>query len=142
LKIAVIDGQGGGIGSAIIARIRKEIGEDLDIIALGTNAVATATMMKAGANKGASGQNAMKVNCPKVDLICGSSAILIADSMMGEMTSASAAAVAAAAALKLLLPLSVPGVELAGFKKEPLPHLIDALIERIKTLLEERKKNV
>jgi len=140
LRIAVIDGQGGGIGSQIISIIRKEIGEEINVIALGTNAVATANMMKAGANRGASGENAIRVNCPKVDVICGSSAIMAADSMMGEMTPASAAAVASAEAIKLLLPLAVAGVELVGIKKEPLPHLIEALVAKIKNLLEERRK--
>lgn len=140
MKIAVIDGQGGGIGSQIISIIRKEIGEEINVIALGTNAVATANMMKAGANRGASGENAIRVNCPKVDIICGSSAIMAADSMMGEMTPASAAAVASAEAIKLLLPLAVAGVELVGIKKEPLPHLIEALVARIKNLMEKRRK--
>ena len=140
MRIAVIDGQGGGIGVEITSRIRRDIGEDVEIVALGTNAVATANMMKAGANKGASGENAIKVNCSKADVICGSSAITAADSMMGEMTAASAAAIEASDALKLLLPLTVRGVELIGLKKEPLPHLIDALIKRIKILLEGGKK--
>jgi len=140
MRVAVVDGQGGGIGSEIISRIRKDLGEGLEIIALGTNAVATATMMKAGANKGASGENAIKVNCPKVDIICGSSAIIAAYSMMGEMTSPAAAAICSSPALKLLLPLSIPGMEQVGFKKEPLPHLIEALIARIKVTQEERKK--
>jgi predicted RNA-binding protein len=139
LRLAVVDGQGGGIGSQIISKLRNDVGEDVEILALGTNAIATATMMKAGANKGATGENAITVNCPKVEIVCGSSAIVVADSMMGEMTPASAAAIASCPAIKLLLPLSIPGIEQLGFKKEPLPHLVEALIARVRVLLEERK---
>lgn len=93
IKIAVIDGQGGGIGSFIIKSLRESFGDKIEIIALGTNAAATANMMKSKANKGASGENAIVWNASKVDLIIGPLSILVANAMMGELTSKMAEAV-------------------------------------------------
>ena len=130
MKIAVIDGQGGGIGSVLIKRMREVFQERVEILALGTNAIAAAQMMKAGANKGASGENAIVVMVRKVDLIVGPIAIVLADAMMGEMTSAMAAAVASSPARKFLLPLTQEAVEVVGVVPEPLPHLVEHLVEK------------
>jgi hypothetical protein len=130
MKIAVIDGQGGGIGSILIKKMRDAFQESVEIIALGTNAIATAQMMKAGANKGATGENAIVVMARKVDFIVGPIAIVLADAMMGEMTSAMAAAVASSPARKFLLPLTQEAVEVVGVVPEPLPHLVEHLVER------------
>jgi len=134
-SIAVIDGQGGGIGSTIIKRLRESSGEDVEIIALGTNAMATGAMLKAGANKGASGENAIVQTAKTVDIIIGTTPILLANSMMGELTPVMAEAIASSPAMKFLLPLKMPGVEIVGAPKEPLPHLIDQLIRRIQELV-------
>ena len=137
MKICVVDGMGGGIGNALIKKIRAAFQEQVDIIALGTNAIATAQMMKAGANKGASGENAVIVTVPKMDVIIGSISIVLANSMMGEMTAAMAAAVASSAAPKLLLPLTQEAVEVIGVSAEPLPHLVDQLLEiRLRPMVE------
>ena len=130
MKICVIDGQGGGIGNALIRKIKAAFQEQVEIIALGTNAIATAQMMKAGANKGASGENAIVVTASKVDVIIGPISIVLANSMMGEMTPSMATAVATSAAPKLLLPLTQEQVEVIGVSPEPLPHLVDHLVER------------
>jgi hypothetical protein len=130
MKICVIDGMGGGIGNAIIKKINAAFREKVDIIALGTNAIATAQMMKAGANRGASGENAFAVTVPKVDVIVGSISIVLANSMMGEMTAGMAAAVASSPAPKLLLPLTQENLEVVGVSSEPLPHLVDHLVEK------------
>jgi hypothetical protein len=127
MRIAVIDGQGGGIGRHIVEKIRKEL-PDAEILALGTNALATSVMLKAGANEGATGENAMIFTCPGVDLILGSVSIMFANSMLGELTPQMANAVSASPADKILLPLVRGGVELVGLKSEPLPHLIDELV--------------
>jgi hypothetical protein len=138
MKVCVIDGMGGGIGNALIKKIKAAFQEQVEIIALGTNAIATAQMMKAGANKGASGENAVIVTVRKVDVIIGSISILLADSMMGEMTAGMAAAVASSPALKLILPLTQEAVEVIGVSPEPLPHLVDHLVEkRLRSLVEE-----
>jgi len=92
----------------------------------------------AGANKGASGENAVIVTVRKVDVIIGSISILLADSMMGEMTAGMAAAVASSSALKLILPLTQEAVEVIGVSPEPLPHLVDHLVEkRLRPLVEK-----
>ena len=138
LKIAVIDGQGGGIGSLIVKRLRKELGDSVDITSLGTNSVATTSMMKAGADKGASGENAIAWNSAKVDIITGPISIMLPNAMLGELTAAMATAISSSPAIKLLLPLNQEQVEIVGITKEPLPHLIEELIKRIK----ENVKNV
>jgi len=137
MKVCVIDGMGGGIGNALIKKIKAAFEEKVEIIALGTNAIATAQMMKAGANRGASGENAVIVTARKADVIIGSISILLADSMMGEMTAGMAAAVARSPALKLILPLTQEAVEVVGVSLEPLPHLVDHLVEkRLRPLVE------
>jgi len=136
MRIAVVDGQGGGIGKHITERIRKELPVDLDIIALGTNALATSLMIKAGANEGATGENAVIQNVGEVDVIVGSIAVVLAHSMLGELTPAMAEAISKSKARKILLPLNRSGVEIVGVRAEPLPHLIDNLVLIVKKLLE------
>jgi hypothetical protein len=134
-SIAVIDGQGGGIGSAVIKRLREAIAEEVEIIGLGTNAMATGAMLKAGANKGASGENAIVQTVKTVDIIVGPTSIVLANSMMGELTPKMAVAIASSPATKCLLPLKIPEVEMIGAPKEPLPHLVDQLIKRIQEMI-------
>ncbi|MBF0507302.1 MAG: DUF3842 family protein [Deltaproteobacteria bacterium] len=136
LKICVIDGQGGGIGSALIKKFKEEYGENIEVIALGTNAIATAQMMKAGANKGATGPNAIVKTSKIVDVIIGPIGIVMANAMMGEVTPEMAEAVADSSAKKILIPLSQENVEIAGLALEPLPHLIDEIVKaRIKEII-------
>lgn len=134
--ILVIDGQGGGIGSNIIKALRAAFCDDHLICAVGTNSAATTKMMKAGANKGATGENALKETVKKVDVILGPISIVLANSMMGEVTPKMAAAVASASAPKILLPLTQEEVYLVGSSKEPLPHLIEEMIQRLKEVLD------
>jgi hypothetical protein len=134
-SIAVIDGQGGGIGSAMIKRLREVLAEEVEIIGLGTNAMATGGMLKSGANKGASGENAIVQTVKAVDIIIGTTAIVLPNSMMGELTPKMAEAIASSPATKCLLPLKIPEVEIIGAPKEPLPHLIDQLVKRIQEII-------
>ncbi len=134
-SIAVIDGQGGGIGALMIKRIREAFGEEVEVIGLGTNAMATGAMLKAGANKGASGENAIVQTVKTIDMIIGTTAIVLANSMMGELTPRMAEAIASSSAIKCLLPLKIPEAEIIGAPKEPLPHLIDQLIKRIQEFI-------
>jgi hypothetical protein len=129
VHICVIDGQGGGIGSTIIRKLKESFGEKVEILALGTNAIATAQMLKARANRGASGENAIVQTVKRVDVIIGPIAILMAHAMMGEVTLRIAEAVSSSPARKLLIPLTQENVEIAGILPMPLPHLIDAMIE-------------
>lgn len=136
-KICVIDGQGGGIGSTIIKKLKDTFGESVEIIAIGTNAIATAQMLKAKANRGASGENAIVQTSAKVDIITGTLGIIMANAMMGEVTPRMAAAVADSPARKVLLPLNQEGVIIAGSSSAPLPHLVDELVDaHIRHILE------
>jgi len=132
VRIAVVDGQGGGIGKHITEKLRKELPEGTEILALGTNALATAVMLRAGANEGASGENAVVLNAGRVDLIVGPISIVVPNSMLGELTPKMAEAIAQSAAAKILLPL-IPGrTTIVGLKSEPLPHLIDELVRKVR----------
>ena len=128
-SVCVVDGQGGGIGAAIIKRLKSLFEEKIEVVALGTNAIATAQMLKARANRGASGENAIVVTVPRMDIIIGSVGIVMADAMMGEVTPRIAAAIAAAPARKLLIPISQENVVIVGALSVPLPHIVDTLID-------------
>jgi len=136
VKIAVIDGQGGGIGKVIVERIRRELPEDTEIIALGTNALATSIMLKAGANEGASGEPAVVFNAPRVDIIVGAIGVILPGAMLGELTLRMAESVAMSPAKKLLLPLGRNNLKIIGTLEEPLPHMVDNMINEIKKALE------
>ncbi|MBL7032287.1 MAG: DUF3842 family protein, partial [Nitrospira sp.] len=103
-----------------------------EITALGTNAVATTAMMSSGADKGASGENAIVWNASRVHIITGPVSILLPNAMLGEVTPAMAEALSSSPAKKILLPLNQEKVEIIGTSKEPLPHLVEALISKIK----------
>ena len=134
MDIMIMDGQGGGIGAAVIKRLREEFKDSPVIYALGTNATATARMMKAGANRGATGENAIVQTAPKVDVIVGPLGIVMAHAMMGEVTPAMAAAVSSGPAMKILIPLTQERVYLAGGKGEPLPHLVESVVEAVRKM--------
>ncbi len=129
-KICVIDGQGGGIGATIIKKLKEKFEERVEVIALGTNAIATAQMLKARANKGASGSNAIIHTVKKADVIIGSIGIIMPQAMMGEVTPLMAEAVCSADAKKILLPLTQENVEIVGVSGLPLPQLVDELLDK------------
>jgi hypothetical protein len=130
----VMDGQGGGIGSVIIKALRTALTEDVEILALGTNSAATARMMKAGANRGATGENAIVQTSPKADVIMGPLAILMAHAMMGEVTPRMAEAVSLSSADKVLIPLTQEKVALVGIMADPLPHLVEEAVRMVKEM--------
>jgi Ni,Fe-hydrogenase maturation factor len=131
-RIAVIDGQGGGIGSLVVKMLREEFRDSIEIIALGTNSTATTAMMKSRANKGATGENAIIWNAEKVDVIIGTLSIILPNGMLGELTQEMAKAITSSPAKKILIPLNQEGIEIIGIVKEPLPHMVEKLIEYIK----------
>lgn len=137
MTIGVIDGQGGGIGARIVERLRAVLPEGTEIIALGTNAIATATMMKAGANKGASGENAIRQTTRRLDIIAGALSITQPHAMLGEMTPAMVEAIMQSPARKVLMPLRSSGIDLVGLRDEPIPHLIEELAQRVATMTKE-----
>ena len=130
MNIVVIDGQGGKMGKQLIERIRAE-GIEADITAVGTNSTATATMIKGGADRGATGENAVRVNSARADVIIGPLGIVVADSMLGEITAAMACAVGSSSAKKILLPVNqcnnivvgVPELSMSALLKSAVDHL-------------------
>jgi hypothetical protein len=139
LKIAVVDGQGGGIGSLIVKRLRDEFGDALEIFALGTNAAATSAMMKSRSNKGATGENAIVWNVNRANIIIGPLSIVLPNAMFGELTPKMAEAIASADAKKILLPLNQEGIDVIGVAKEPLPHMLEKIIETIRQEMGKEK---
>ena len=138
VRICVVDGQGGGIGAAVIKRLKEVYQEEHEIIALGTNAIATAQMLKARANRGATGENAIVQTVATADFIIGPIAIILPNAMMGELTPRMAEAIAGAKALKLLLPLTQERIEIVGLKPEPLPHLVEHIVSiRLKEVAQD-----
>ncbi len=128
----MVDGQGGGIGSLIVKRLRDEFGDDIDILALGTNAAATSAMMKSRANKGATGENAIIWNAGRVNLIIGPLSIVLPNAMLGEMTPKMVDAIVSSEVKKVLLPLNQESIDVIGVEKEPLPHLIEKIIVSVR----------
>ena len=130
--IAVIDGMGGGIGAQIVSSLREDLPTYIDIYALGTNSIATSAMMKAHANKGATGENAIVVSSKRANIIVAPISVTIPNSMMGEVTSKISEAVADSEALKILLPIMPENIELVGLENKPLALLIKDTIKVIK----------
>ena len=105
MNIVVLDGMGGGIGSRIVGILKEEIPPYIEVYGLGTNALATAAMLKKGANKGATGENAIVVNAGKADVIIGSIAMTMPNEMMGEVTMRMVEAINASEAIKIYIPI-------------------------------------
>lgn len=130
--IAVIDGMGGGIGAQVVSSLRDELPTYIDIYALGTNSIATSSMMKAHANKGATGENAIVVSSKKANVIVAPISIIIPNSMMGEVTCRMSEAIADSEALKILLPIMPENIEVVGLENKPLALLVKDSIKLIK----------
>ncbi|MBN1887758.1 MAG: DUF3842 family protein [Thermoflexales bacterium] len=135
--IAVIDGMGGGIGAQIVTQLRQELPLEIEIIALGANAVATDKMMQARASRGASGENAIRISVNLADFILAPIGVVIPNSMMGEITPAMAEAVAGARGRKLLLPINQPHFEIVGIERKALTKQISAAIAAIRQAMDK-----
>lgn len=132
LMIAVIDGQGGGMGRALVEAVRKAE-PDLHIRALGTNALATAAMLKAGADDGATGENAVAFNAGRVHILLGPVGILTPNGLLGEVTPAMAAAIGGSEAVKILLPSQRCSIRIAVSGPQTLQACLaeaEALLKR------------
>jgi hypothetical protein len=130
--IAVVDGMGGGIGAQIVTQLRQELPLEVEILALGTNAAATQKMMKAKANRGASGENAIKVSINQADFVLAPIGVVVPNSMMGEITPGIATAVANAQGHKLLIPINQPHFEIVGIEWKALTKQISQAIDMIR----------
>jgi hypothetical protein len=135
--VAVIDGMGGGIGAQVVIQLRQELPLDVEILALGTNAVATDRMMKARASRGASGENAIRVSIGQADFILAPIGVVVPNSLMGEVTPAIAEAIAGAPGRKLLLPINQPHFQIVGIEWKALTKQISAAIQVIRQALED-----
>ncbi len=134
MVIAVVDGMGGGAGKAIVETLVRKC-PDAQIWALGTNALATAAMKKAGAHMAATGENAICVSCTRADIVVGSLGIVLAESMMGEITPRIAREISACSAQKLLIPTNKCHVTLIGMRELTMGQQIDELVERVKQVI-------
>lgn len=129
MQIVVIDGQGGGLGAGLVSRLKTRLGPGHQILAVGTNALATSAMLKAGADKGATGENAACYNASRADLILGPIGLVSANSLLGEISPSIAAAVSHASARRILVPVSSCGVLVAGATGQKLEDLLDSAVE-------------
>lgn len=112
--ILVLDGQGGGMGAQIVRMLRAELPEDCRLVCVGTNVLATNAMLKAGAGRGATGENALIFHAAQADIILGPLGLILANGIFGEVSPAMATAVSGAKALKILIPFNTCGVQLTG----------------------------
>lgn len=122
-RILIIDGQGGRMGAALTAQL-KSMEEPWELIALGTNSAATAAMLKAGADAGATGENPVVVNAPEADLIVGPMGIITANALLGEITPKMAAAISESPAKKLLIPVNRCSVSVVGVQELSLGEYV------------------
>ncbi|HNZ08227.1 MAG TPA: DUF3842 family protein [Bacillota bacterium] len=130
MKIIVIDGQGGKIGKLIIEQVKKDL-PDQRIIAIGTNSIATSAMLKAGADAGATGENPIIVNSSDADVIIGPIGIMIANSLLGEITPRMADAVSQSKGLKLLLPLNKCSTIVVGSRDCSLADAVKLVVAEL-----------
>ena len=135
MRILVIDGQGGGIGSRLIAALLPNLSDSCEVVAVGTNALATNAMRKAGAKKCATGENPVLYNAARADCILGPVGIVLANGLLGEITPAMAAAVSGADALKVLIPSTKCSVYIAGTQEAPLEVYLQQAIAKVHALL-------
>ena len=134
MKILVIDGQGGQLGGQIIKSLKANF-KEVNITAAGTNAIATAAMLKAGANQAATGENPVIVACRKSDVIIGPIGIVIADALYGEITPKMAVAVGQADAVKIFLPVNKCDNLVAGIKDLNMTTIVEDVILKVKAIM-------
>ena len=137
MTILVIDAQGGGIGKRLVAAVKEKLPE-ADVLAVGTNTAATTAMLKAGADEAATGENAVIVGCRKADIIAGPIGIVIADSLLGEITPAMALAVAQSRAKRVLIPFNHCDNIIAGAGDCNTGELISAAVREIERIIQEK----
>lgn len=135
-NILVIDGQGGMLGKQLVEALRKAV-PDAQITAVGTNSTATSNMMKAGAHQAATGENAVKVGVRRADIIVGPVGIVIADSLLGEITPDMAAAAGQSDAYKILLPVNKCHNIIVGTGNRTMSEMVTEAIEKVREICKE-----
>ena len=132
-KVLVIDGQGGGLGRQLMSALAAACPE-AELTAVGTNSLAANAMLKAGASRAATGENAVVVNCRHADVIVGPIGIVIADALLGEITPAMAAAVCQSGARRVLVPINHCENYVVGVPDQPVSQLVAAAARKVKEL--------
>ena len=132
-KVLVIDGQGGGLGRQLVSALAAACPE-AELTAVGTNSLAANAMLKAGASRAATGENAVVVNCRHADVIVGPIGIVIADALLGEITPAMAAAVCQSGAKRVLVPINHCENYVVGVPDQPVSQLVAAAARKVKEL--------
>lgn len=133
MRVLVIDGQGGGLGRQLVAAIAAACPE-AELLAVGTNSLAASSMLKAGARRAATGENAVVVNCRTADVIVGPIGIVIADALMGEITPKMAMAVCQSSAKRVLVPINHCDNYVVGVPEQPIAQLVQAAARKVKQL--------
>ena len=132
-KVLVIDGQGGGLGRQLVSALAAACPE-AELTAVGTNSLAANAMLKAGASRAATGENAVVVNCRHADIIVGPIGIVIADALLGEITPAMAAAVCQSGAKRVLVPINHCENYVVGVPDQPVSQLVVVAAQKVKEL--------
>ena len=132
-NVLVIDGQGGGLGKQLVAALSAQCPQ-AQLTAVGTNSLAANAMLKAGASRAATGENAVVVNCRRADVIVGPIGIVIADALLGEITPAMAAAVCQSGARRVLVPINHCENYVVGVPDQPVSQLVAAAAQKVKEL--------
>ena len=133
VKVLVIDGQGGGLGRQLVSALAAACPE-AELTAVGTNSLAANAMLKAGASRAATGENAVVVNCRRADVIVGPIGIVIADALLGEITPAMAAAVCQSGAKRVLVPINHCENYVVGVPDQPVSQLVAVAAQKVKEL--------
>ena len=136
MKVVIIDGQGGRLGRLLVEKVKTRLPQ-AKVYALGTNTVATAAMLKAGADFGATGENPVVRNVMDADGVLGPVGIVVADSILGEITPAMAESVGSCRAKKFLVPMNSCGVVVAGVEELPLPVYVSQAVDALASELEK-----
>lgn len=138
MNIIVIDAQGGGIGKQIVTAIKNNL-SSVEITAIGTNSAATSAMLKAGADKAATGENAIVVGCRKADIIVGPIGIVIADALLGEITPTMAKAVGQSSAKRILIPINHCENIVVGVQDLSISILVQEVVKEIQSIVDNHQ---
>ena len=136
MKVVVIDGQGGGLGKRVISALKGKYNDAISVVAIGTNAVATQAMLKAGADISATGENPLKVNVKDADVIIGPVGIVIANSLFGEVTPKMAKAVGKSRAKRLLIPVNLCSNIVIGVNNTSIATMVNGVLFEMDKLMQ------
>ena len=135
MKILIIDGQGGGLGRQLVSAVRERYPE-IEILAVGTNSAATNAMLRAGADQAATGENSVAVASERADVIMGPVGIVIADSMLGEITPRMALSVGQSRAKRILIPVNLCDNIVVGVTEIAMTKNVQNAVEALGALME------